>query len=47
MVAVFLAACEIPVSFDAVLHVVGASSIADTVSVTPGGVGVTRAANGA
>jgi uncharacterized membrane protein YbhN (UPF0104 family) len=45
VVAVFLAAYHIPVSFDAVMHVVGSSSIANTVSVTPGGVGVTQAAN--
>lgn len=45
VVAVFLAAYEIPVSFDAVLHVVGSSSIANSVSVTPGGVGVNQAAN--
>jgi uncharacterized membrane protein YbhN (UPF0104 family) len=45
VVAVFLAAYHIPVSFDAVMHVVGSSSIANTVSVTPGGVGVNQAAN--
>lgn len=45
VVAVFLAAYEIPVSFDAIMHVLGSSSIANTVSVTPGGVGVTQAAN--
>lgn len=45
VVAVFLAAYHIPVSFDAIMHVVGSSSIANTVSVTPGGVGVNQAAN--
>jgi uncharacterized membrane protein YbhN (UPF0104 family) len=45
VVATFLAAYGVPVSFDAVMHVVGSSSIANSVSVTPGGVGVTQAAN--
>jgi uncharacterized membrane protein YbhN (UPF0104 family) len=45
VIAVFLAAYSIPVTFDSVMHVVGSSSIANTVSVTPGGVGVNQAAN--
>jgi uncharacterized membrane protein YbhN (UPF0104 family) len=45
VIAVFLAAYDIPVSFDTVMHVVGGNSIANVTSVTPGGVGVTQAFN--
>ncbi len=45
VICVFLAAYSIPVTVDSVISVVGSSSIANTVSVTPGGVGVTQAAN--
>jgi uncharacterized membrane protein YbhN (UPF0104 family) len=45
VIAVFLAAYSIPVTFHSVMSVVGSSSIANTVSVTPGGVGVNQAAN--
>ena len=45
VIAVFLAAYGIPVTFDSVMHVVGSNSIANTVSVTPGGVGVNQAMN--
>jgi len=45
VIAVFLAAYGIPVTFDTVMHVVGSNSIANTVSVTPGGVGVNQAMN--
>jgi uncharacterized membrane protein YbhN (UPF0104 family) len=45
IVAVFLAAYAIPVTFHTVMAVVGGNSIANTVSVTPGGVGVTQAVN--
>lgn len=42
---IFLAAYGIPVTFDSIMHVAGSNSLANTVSVTPGGVGVTQAAN--
>jgi uncharacterized membrane protein YbhN (UPF0104 family) len=45
VIVVFLAAYSIPVTFHSVMSVVGSSSIANTVSVTPGGVGVNQAAN--
>jgi uncharacterized membrane protein YbhN (UPF0104 family) len=45
VIAVFLAAYGIPVSFDVVMQVVGGNSIANVVSVTPGGVGVNQAFN--
>ncbi len=45
VIAVFLGAYGIPVTFDSVMHVVGSNSIANTVSVTPGGVGVNQAMN--
>jgi uncharacterized membrane protein YbhN (UPF0104 family) len=45
VIAVFLAAYGIPVTLHSVFAVVGSGSIANTVSVTPGGVGVTQAAN--
>ena len=45
VVAVFLTAYSIPVSFRVVMQVVGGNSIANVVSVTPGGVGVNQAAN--
>jgi uncharacterized membrane protein YbhN (UPF0104 family) len=45
IVAVFLAAFSIPVTFHTVMAVTGANSVANTVSVTPGAVGVTQAAN--
>jgi uncharacterized membrane protein YbhN (UPF0104 family) len=45
VIAVFLAAYSIPVTFDSIMHVVGSNSIANTVSVTPGGVGVNQAMN--
>ena len=41
IVAVFLAAFSIPVSFHTVLAVTGANSISSSLSFTPGGVGVT------
>jgi uncharacterized membrane protein YbhN (UPF0104 family) len=43
--AVFLAAYSIPVTFHSVMSVLGGNSIANTVSFTPGGVGITQAAN--
>jgi uncharacterized membrane protein YbhN (UPF0104 family) len=45
VIAVFLAAYGITVTFHSVMSVMGGNSIANTVSVTPGGVGVNQAAN--
>jgi uncharacterized membrane protein YbhN (UPF0104 family) len=45
VIAVFLAGYGITVSFHSVMSVVGGNSIANTVSVTPGGVGVNQATN--
>ncbi len=45
VIGIFLAAYGIPVTFNSVMHVVGSNSIANTVSVTPGGVGVNQAMN--
>ena len=45
IVAVFLGAYGIPVTFHNVATVTASNSVANSVSVTPGGVGVTQAAN--
>ena len=45
VIAVFLAGYGIAVSFHTVMSVVGSGSIANVVSVTPGGVGVNQAAD--
>jgi hypothetical protein len=45
VIAVFLAAYSIPVTFNSVAHVMGSTSAATVTTVTPGGVGVTQAAN--
>ena len=45
IVAVFLAAYSIPVTFHTVVAVTGANSLSGSVSVTPGGAGVTQALN--
>jgi uncharacterized membrane protein YbhN (UPF0104 family) len=45
VVAVFMAAYAIPVTFHSVMSVVGSNSIAGTFAVTPGGAGVTQAFN--
>lgn len=45
IVAVFLGAFSIPVSFHTVAAVAGANSISSSLSFTPGGVGVTQALN--
>ncbi len=45
IIAVFLAAYNIPVSFHTVMRVVGGNSIANMTSVTPGGAGVTQGFN--
>lgn len=43
--AIFLAGYAIPVTFDSVMHVIGGNSLANTVSATPGGVGINQAVN--
>ena len=45
VIAVFLAAYGIPVSFHTIMRVVAGNSIANVTSVTPGGAGVTQAFN--
>jgi uncharacterized membrane protein YbhN (UPF0104 family) len=45
VIAVFLGGYGIPVTFHTVMSVAGGNSIANTVSVTPGGVGINQAAN--
>jgi hypothetical protein len=45
VIAVFLSGYGIAVTFHTVMSVVGGNSIANTVSVTPGGVGVNQATN--
>jgi uncharacterized membrane protein YbhN (UPF0104 family) len=45
VIAVFLAGYGITVSFHTIMSVMGGNSIANTVSVTPGGVGVNQATN--
>jgi uncharacterized membrane protein YbhN (UPF0104 family) len=45
VVGIFLAAYAIPVTFRTIMTVVGGNSIANTVSATPGGVGVQQAFN--
>jgi uncharacterized membrane protein YbhN (UPF0104 family) len=45
--AVFLAAYAIPVTFHSVMSVIGGNSLANTVSATPGGVGINQAVNAA
>ena len=45
IVAVFLGAFSIPVTFHTVIAVTGANSISSSLSFTPGGVGVTQALN--
>jgi phosphatidylinositol alpha-mannosyltransferase len=45
VIAVFLAAYGIPVTFHTVMTVVGGNSIANVTSVTPGGIGVNQAIN--
>jgi uncharacterized membrane protein YbhN (UPF0104 family) len=47
VIAVFLAAYSIPVTFHTVMTVVGGNSIANVASVTPGGIGVNQAINAA
>jgi uncharacterized membrane protein YbhN (UPF0104 family) len=45
VMAVFLAAYDIPVTFDTLMRICGGNSIANVTSVTPGGAGVTQAFN--
>jgi uncharacterized membrane protein YbhN (UPF0104 family) len=45
VIGVFLAAYAIPVTFDTIMWVMGGNSIANVLSVTPGGVGVNQAFN--
>jgi uncharacterized membrane protein YbhN (UPF0104 family) len=45
IIAIFLAAYDIPVSFHTVMRVVAGNSIANVTSVTPGGAGVTQGFN--
>jgi uncharacterized membrane protein YbhN (UPF0104 family) len=45
VIAVFLAAYKIPVTFHTVMSVVGGNSVANVTAVTPGSVGVTQAFN--
>jgi uncharacterized membrane protein YbhN (UPF0104 family) len=45
VIAIFLAAFAIPVTFESVFWVVGSGSLANTVSFTPGAVGVNQATN--
>jgi uncharacterized membrane protein YbhN (UPF0104 family) len=45
VIALFLAAYGIPVSFHTVMRIVGGNSIANVASVTPGGAGVNQAFN--
>jgi len=47
IIAVFLAAFSIPVTFHSIMSVVGSNSLANVTSVTPGGVGVNQALNAA
>jgi uncharacterized membrane protein YbhN (UPF0104 family) len=45
VIAIFLAAFAIPVTFESVMWVTGSGSLANTVSFTPGAVGITQATN--
>jgi uncharacterized membrane protein YbhN (UPF0104 family) len=45
VMAVFLAAYDIPVTFDTLMRISGGNSIANVTSVTPGGAGVNQAFN--
>jgi len=45
VVAIFLAAFAIPVTFESIMWIVGSGSLANVVSVTPGAVGITQATN--
>jgi uncharacterized membrane protein YbhN (UPF0104 family) len=47
VIGVFLAAYGIPVTFHTIMSVAGGNSLANVVSVTPGGAGVNQAVNSA
>jgi uncharacterized membrane protein YbhN (UPF0104 family) len=45
VVGIFLAAFSIPVTFESITWIIGSGSLANVVSFTPGGVGITQATN--
>ena len=45
VIAIFLGAFAIPVTFESIMWVTGSGSLANVVSVTPGAVGITQATN--
>jgi len=45
VIAIFLAAFAIPVTFNSIMWTIGSGSLANVVSVTPGAIGVTQATN--
>ncbi len=45
VIAIFLAGYGIPVTFHSIMSVMGGNSLANTVSATPGGVGINQAVN--
>ena len=45
VIGIFLAAFAIPVTFESIMSIVGSGSLANTVSFTPGSVGITQATN--
>ena len=45
VIGIFLAAYSIPVTFHTIMSVMGGNSLANSLSFTPGGVGVTQAVN--
>jgi uncharacterized membrane protein YbhN (UPF0104 family) len=45
VIGIFLAAFTIPVTFESIMWVTGSGSLANTVSFTPGAVGITQATN--
>jgi uncharacterized membrane protein YbhN (UPF0104 family) len=45
VIGIFLAAYNIPVTFHTIMSVIGGNSLANTVSFTPGAVGITQAVN--
>jgi uncharacterized membrane protein YbhN (UPF0104 family) len=45
VIGIFLAAFAIPVTFESIMWVTGSGSLANTVSFTPGAVGITQATN--
>ena len=45
VIAIFLAAFAIPVTFNSIMWVIGSGSLANVASFTPGAIGVTQATN--